>query len=434
MKYYSTRDKKNIVSFRTAVMDGLAKDGGLFMPLSIPALHQSMIAEIEKYSFHEIGYEVSKKFIGGEIPNQKLLTIIESAFNFPAPLVELSNQLSVLELFHGPTLAFKDFGARFMAKTMEYFAKDLDKELNILVATSGDTGSAVAHGFYGVEGINVFILYPKGKVSLIQEQQLTTLDKNITALEINGTFDDCQRLVKDAFVDDELKAKLNLSSANSINIARLIPQTFYFINAYRQIKDRTKRIIVSVPSGNLGNITAGLFAKKMGISITKFIGATNRNDIFTEFINTHKFNPRSSVHTLSSAMDVGNPSNLERIIDLYGDDVVEMKKDISSSSWSDEATRESIKEVFEKYNYIIDPHGAVGYQALKQFLHTNDFKNVNGIVVETAHPAKFKSTVDETIGRDIEIPERLASCLTKKKSTVLLDNDFKALKDYLVNA
>lgn len=422
------------MSFKTAVMEGLAKDGGLFMPESIASLPHSMMQEIEKYSFQEIGYEVSKNFIGGEIPNQKLLTIIESAIDFPAPLVELSDQLSVLELFHGPTLAFKDFGARFMAKTMEYFAGDLEKELNILVATSGDTGSAVAYGFYGVEGINVFILYPKGKVSLIQEKQLTTLDKNITAIEVNGTFDDCQRLVKDAFVDDELKAKLNLSSANSINIARLIPQTFYFINAYRQIKDKTKPVVISVPSGNLGNITAGLFAKKMGILITKFIGATNRNDVFTEFINTNKINPRSSVHTLSNAMDVGNPSNLERIVDLYSEDAANVRKDISSSSWSDELTKEGIREVFEKYNYIIDPHGAVGYQALKQFLSSYDAGSVNGIVVETAHPAKFKSTVDETIGRDIEIPERLASCLTKKKNTVLLGNDFKALKDYLVNA
>lgn len=434
MNYYSTRSKNNFVSFKTAVMEGLAKDGGLFMPESIASLPHSMMQEIEKYSFQEIGYEVSKNFIGGEIPNQKLLTIIESAIDFPAPLVELSDQLSVLELFHGPTLAFKDFGARFMAKTMEYFAGDLEKELNILVATSGDTGSAVAYGFYGVEGINVFILYPKGKVSLIQEKQLTTLDKNITAIEVNGTFDDCQRLVKDAFVDDELKAKLNLSSANSINIARLIPQTFYFINAYRQIKDKTKPVVISVPSGNLGNITAGLFAKKMGILITKFIGATNRNDVFTEFINTNKINPRSSVHTLSNAMDVGNPSNLERIVDLYSEGAANVRKDISSSSWSDELTKEGIREVFEKYNYIIDPHGAVGYQALKQFLSSYDAGSVNGIVVETAHPAKFKSTVDETIGRDIEIPERLASCLTKKKNTVLLDNDFKALKDYLVNA
>jgi threonine synthase len=433
MNYYSTRNKNNFVSFKTAVLKGLAKDGGLFMPESIAVLPPSMIQEIEKYSFQEIGYEVSKNFIGGEIPDQKLLTIIESAIDFPAPLIELSDQLFVLELFHGPTLAFKDFGARFMAKTMGYFAGDLEKELNILVATSGDTGSAVAHGFYGVEGINVFILYPKGKVSVIQEKQLTTLDKNIIAIEVNGTFDDCQRLVKDAFVDEELKTKINLSSANSINIARLIPQTFYFINAYRQIKDKTKRIIVSVPSGNLGNITAGLFAKKMGIPITKFIGATNRNDIFTEFINTHKFNPRCSVHTLSNAMDVGNPSNLERIVDLYGEEVDNMSKDISSSSWSDEETREGIREVFETYNYVMDPHGAVGYQALKQFLSLYDAGSVNGIVVETAHPAKFKDVVEDVIQKEIVMPARLATCLTKEKKSIQMGKEYSKLKDLLLN-
>ncbi|MHB8930201.1 MAG: threonine synthase [Melioribacteraceae bacterium] len=433
MNYYSTRSRNNFVSFKTAVMEGLAKDGGLFMPELITVLPQSMLKEIEKYSIQEIGYEVAKNFITGEIPNPKLLTIIESAIDFPAPLVELSEQLFVLELFHGPTLAFKDFGARFMAKTMEYFAGDLNKELNILVATSGDTGSAVAHGFYGVEGINVFILYPKGKVSLIQEKQLTTLDKNITAIEVNGTFDDCQRLVKDAFVDDELKAKLNLSSANSINIARLIPQTFYFINAYRQIKEKTKPVIVSVPSGNLGNITAGLFAKRMGIPIKKFIGATNRNDVFTEFINTHKFNPRSSVHTLSNAMDVGNPSNLERIIDLYDDDIVEMRKGISSSSWSDEEIRKGIREVFEKYNYVIDPHGAVGYKALKQFLSTYDAGSVNGIVVGTAHPAKFKDVVEGVIQKEVVIPERLADCLTKEKKSIQMEKKYSDLKNLLLS-
>ncbi|MCX6169283.1 MAG: threonine synthase [Ignavibacteriales bacterium] len=433
MNYYSTRSKNNFVSFKTAVMEGLAKDGGLFMPESIAAMPSSMVKEIEKYSLQEIGYEVSKNFIGREINDQKLLTIIENAINFPAPLIELSEQLSVLELFHGPTLAFKDFGARFMAKTMEYFAQDLNKEFNILVATSGDTGSAVAHGFYEVEGINVFILYPKGKVSLIQEKQLTTLDKNITAIEVNGTFDDCQRLVKDAFVDDELKAKLNISSANSINIARLIPQTFYFINAYRQIKDKTKPVVISVPSGNLGNITAGLFAKKMGIPITKFIGATNRNDVFTEFIDTRKFNPRSSVHTISNAMDVGNPSNLERIIDLYNDDHVEMEKDISSSSWSDEETRKGIKEVFEKYNYVMDPHGAVGYQAIKQFISSYDAGIVNGIVVETAHPAKFKDVVEDVIQTEIAMPDRLADCLTKEKKSIQIGKEYSELKNLLLS-
>jgi threonine synthase len=432
MNYYSTRDKNKFVNFKTAVMDGLSKDGGLFMPESITALPASFISGIEKYSFQEIGYEVVKRFVGLEIPDQKLASIIENAINFPAPLIELSDQLSVLELFHGPTLAFKDFGARFMAKTMEYFTGDLNKELNILVATSGDTGSAVAYGFYGIEGINVFILYPKGKVSLIQEKQLTTLDKNITAIEVNGTFDDCQRMVKEAFIDEDLNAKLNLSSANSINIARLIPQSFYYINSYSQIKDKTGPVVISVPSGNLGNITAGLFAKKMGIPITKFIGATNRNDVFTEFINSYRFNPRSSIQTLSNAMDVGNPSNLERIIDLYGNNVDDMRKDISSSSWSDEETEIGIREVFEKYNYVIDPHGSIGYMALKRYMKSDGAESVKGIIVETAHPAKFKDIVENVIHNKVEIPERLSVCMDKEKKTVNLEKTFSSLKDFLM--
>lgn len=404
------------------------------MPETITALPRSMISEIEKYSFQEIGFEIARNFVGEEIPNNDLLTIIESAINFSAPLVELSDQLSVLELFHGPTLAFKDFGARFMAKTMEYFTKGSDQELNILVATSGDTGSAVAYGFYGVDGIKVYLLYPSGKVSYIQEKQLTTLDKNIIAIEIDGTFDDCQRLVKDAFVDSDLNKKLNLSSANSINIARLIPQSFYYLNAYRQIKDKTKPIFISVPSGNLGNITAGLFAKKMGVPIAKFIGATNKNDIFTEYLNTSQFSPRKSFQTISNAMDVGNPSNLERIIDLYDGDIERIREDIFSTSYSDEATKDGIKELFEKFKYVMDPHGAVGYLALKNYLLSINADRVSGIIVETAHPAKFKTVVEETIGKEIEIPERLAACLNKEKKTIRLNNDFTSLKEFLLNA
>jgi threonine synthase len=432
MKYYSTRDKNNLVDFSTAVMDGLAKDGGLFMPVNIPQLSSSFIKDIEKVSFQEIGFEIVKRFSGDEIPHEELKSIIDSAVNFPAPLFELSEELSVLELFHGPTLAFKDFGARFMAKTMGYFAHGLDKELNILVATSGDTGSAVAYGFYGVEGINVYLLYPKGKVSLIQEMQLTTLDKNITALEINGTFDDCQRLVKDSFVDKELNTKLNLSSANSINIARLIPQSFYYANAYRQVKDKSRPLVISVPSGNLGNITAGLFAKKMGIPIAKFIGATNSNDVFTEYMRTAKFNPRKSVLTLSNAMDVGNPSNLERIIELYDEDIEKIREDIFSVSYNDEETVEGIKELYDKYNYVIDPHGAVGYRAWKKFNESGELKNAYGIIVETAHPAKFKDAVEETIGSEVEIPERLAVCLNKEKKTIELNSEFSSLKEFLM--
>ncbi len=433
MKYYSTRNKNYIVDFRTAVMDGLSKDGGLFMPAEIPALPQSFIGELEKLSFEEIGFEIAKRFVEGEINLADLHVIINEAINFPAPLVKLSEELSALELFHGPTLAFKDFGARFMAKTMGHFVKGSSKQLNILVATSGDTGSAVAYGFYNVEGINVYLLYPSGKVSEIQEKQLTTLDKNITALEINGTFDDCQRLVKDAFVDKDLNEKLNLSSANSINIARLIPQSFYYVNAFRQIKDKSLPIIISVPSGNLGNITAALFAKMMGMPFAKLIGATNRNDVFTEYMNTAKFNPRKSVLTLSNAMDVGNPSNLERIIELYDRDIDSIRRDINSTSYNDEQTKLAIAEVFEKYNYVIEPHGAVGYNAYINYVRRNNLKNVNGIIVETAHPAKFKDVVEEMIGKEIEIPARLAVCLDKEKKAIKLDNRFDTLKSFLMN-
>jgi threonine synthase len=433
MNYFSTRDKNNITDFKTAVMSGLAKDGGLFMPESIPELPSSFISGIEKYSIRDIGFEVAKNFIGAEIPERDIYSIINDAVNFEAPLVNLADNLSVLELFHGPTLAFKDFGARFMAKTMGHFVKGADKKLNILVATSGDTGSAVAYGFYGIEGIDVYILYPKGKVSLIQEKQLTTLDKNITALEVDGTFDDCQKLVKNAFVDKELNSILNLSSANSINIARLIPQSFYYINAYRQVKDKSLPAIISVPSGNLGNLTAGLFARKMGIPISKFIGATNKNDVFTEYLNNAKFIPKKSVLTLSNAMDVGNPSNLERIVELYKGDIEGIRSDVVSQSYNDEATVDGIREIYEKYNYVIDPHGAVGYQALKSYLKENNLNEVNAIMVETAHPAKFKDVVEDTIKKEIDIPERLAACIEKEKKAVLIDTNYNSLKDFLLS-
>lgn len=430
MKYYSTKNKSQLVSFRTAVMDGLAKDGGLFMPEEIPQLASSVIADLGNMTLPEIGFEVARHFAGHEITHANLSSLLYEALNFQAPLIDLSEKVKVLELFHGPTLAFKDFGARFMAKMMEHFVQGSGRELNILVATSGDTGSAVASGFYGVGGINVFILYPKGKVSLIQEKQLTTLDKNITALEIEGTFDDCQRLVKNAFVDDDLSARLNLSSANSINIARLIPQIFYYLHAYGSIKDKSKRIVVSVPSGNLGNLTAGLFAKKMGVPLSLFIGATNINDVFTDYINTALFRPRPSEHTLSNAMDVGNPSNLERIVDLYSGDIENIRRDIRSYSFNDEDTRRGIREVYERFRYVIDPHGAVGYLALDYYLKANN--NLIGIVVETAHPAKFKDTVEQETGKKIDIPERLAACLHKEKKSVQLDGSFNSLKEYLL--
>ncbi|MDP2038397.1 MAG: threonine synthase [Ignavibacteria bacterium] len=432
MKYYSTNSKNKLFSFEQAVMKGLADDGGLFMPQSIPNLGEEFFANIESKSFTEIALEVSKHFIEEEIPQTKLEEIVTEAINFPAPIVEIDINLFVLELFHGPTLAFKDFGARFMAKTMGYFAQKENSHLNILVATSGDTGSAVANGFYNTPGINVYILYPKGKVSKIQEQQLTTLDKNITALEIDGTFDDCQRLVKAAFVDPELSSKLNLSSANSINIARLLPQSFYYMEAYKQIPDKSCPVVFSVPSGNLGNITAGLLAMKMGLPIHKLIGATNKNDVFTEFIKSGNFNPRASVQTLSNAMDVGNPSNLTRIIDLYSNSIQDIRNDIYSTTFNDEQTRVAVKNVFEKNKYVIDPHGAVGYLALQKFLKENSPQKFTSIVLETAHPAKFKDVVEKELSIEVEIPERLAACLTKEKRAVELSSDYKSLKEFLL--
>ena len=432
MKYYSTNNKSNLVSFETAVMQGLATDGGLFMPSEIPKLEKEFFNSLEQKAFQQIGFAVAEKFIDGEIPLNDLSDLISQAINFQAPLFKLSDNLSILELFHGPTLAFKDFGARFMAKTMGYFVSKRSTELNILVATSGDTGSAVAYGFYDTPGINVFVLYPKGKVSFIQEKQLTTLDKNITALEIDGTFDDCQRLVKTAFVDSELNKKMNLSSANSINIARLLPQSFYYIEAYKQIPNKKLHTIVSVPSGNLGNLTAGLIAKKLGLPINKFIGAVNSNTVFAEYVNEGKFEPRTSIQTLSNAMDVGNPSNLVRIQELYSHLLKDVQFDIYSESNDDNETRKGIKEVYEKYNYIIDPHGSVGYLAFKDYIKKNSLKDYYGIILETAHPAKFKDVIEEELKIDVEIPERLAVCLKKEKKTVGLSSDYKELKGYLI--
>lgn len=432
MIYYSTENKKITATFEEALMQGLSPDGGLYMPATIPTLENSFIENLSDYTFQDIAFEIANKFIEGEIPENKLNEIIYEAINFPAPLIQLNDRISVLELFHGPTLAFKDFGARFMSRAMSYFAEKSDKKINILVATSGDTGSAVASGFYGAELINVFILYPSGKVSEIQEKQLTTLDKNVTALEIDGTFDDCQKLVKSAFVDEEIKNAINISSANSINIARLIPQTFYYFEAYKQIENKKDDIYFSIPSGNLGNLTAGLFAKKMGLPVVKYVAATNSNSVFTEFINTGEFNPRPSVQTFSNAMDVGNPSNLARIIDLYNHDNSIIVKDINSNSHNDQQTIEMMKSTYEKYNYVIDPHGAVGLLALKEFISENNINEYSSVVFETAHPAKFKDTVEDALGIKIELPETLQKCISKEKRSTKLSNDYKEFKEYLL--
>ncbi|MCX6149883.1 MAG: threonine synthase [Ignavibacteriales bacterium] len=431
MKYYSTNNKNNLVSFKQAVQKGIADDGGLFLPTQIPVMEQEFFKNISSLSFKEIAFTIARQFIEDEIAEDDLESIINQTFNFPSPIVSLNKNLFVLELFHGPTLAFKDFGARFMANTLSYFIKNESKEIVILVATSGDTGSAVANGFYNVEGIKVILLYPSGKVSKIQEQQLTTLGGNITALEVEGTFDDCQRLVKEAFADKDLNDKLNLTSANSINIARLIPQSFYYFNAYAQVKEKNNPIIFSVPSGNLGNLTGGLIAFKMGLPVHKFIAACNSNDVVTNYIKSGLFIPKPSVQTISNAMDVGNPSNFARIISLFKNDYELIKKIIFSRSYSDDETRNSIKEIYENYKYVIDPHGAVGYLALKEYLNgeTNIY---NSIVLETAHPAKFKDEVESVINKSIQLPDSLKECLVKEKHSVILSNSFDEFKSFLI--
>lgn len=432
MKFYSTNNRSAEFSFKDAVINGLAPDGGLFMPERIPQLEQSFFEELPNLSFQEISFRIAKLFIEKEIPENDLAGLIEDAINFPAPVVKLNDKINILELFHGPTLAFKDFGARFMSRVLGYFAGQQNEEINILVATSGDTGSAVASGFYETEGINVYILYPSGKVSEIQEKQLTTLGKNITALEIDGTFDDCQRLVKQAFVDPELISKIKLSSANSINIARLIPQSFYYFESFKQLRRNDSKIIYCVPSGNLGNLTAGLFAKKMGLPINKFIAATNANSVFTEFIETGKFSPRPSVSTYSNAMDVGNPSNLARIVDLYQEAHSIIVKEIDSNSHNDRQTIDSIKKVYNDFGYIIDPHGAVGILAISQFMEQNNIEDYQTVVLETAHPAKFKNTIDSALGIEIEIPDRLQKFIDKEKYSIRLSNNYKELKQFLL--
>ena len=357
MKLYSTKHISPDVDLKEAVLKGLPPDNGLYMPYEIHPLPQKFWDNLDSYTFCEMAYHIAHNFIGDYIPSAELNKIIQEAYDFDAPLIEVGDY-SVLELYNGPTLAFKDFGARFMGRLMGYFLRNNDKEVNILVATSGDTGSAVAHGFLNVDGIKVTILYPKGKVSEIQEKQFTTLGANITAIEIDGTFDDCQALVKQAFLDKELNEKLTLSSANSINIARLIPQSFYYIYAYKQLDDKSLPLYFSVPSGNFGNMTAGLFAKKMGLPITKMIAATNSNDVFTVYHETGKFEPKQSVQTISNAMDVGNPSNFARMMDLYGNDAEKVREDIAAYSYNNEQTADCIKKVFNDYNYVMCPHTA----------------------------------------------------------------------------
>ncbi len=428
MKYYSTNNKPVRISLHDAVVQGLAPDNGLYMPEQIPTLPASFFDSLHKKSFNEIGFEVAKNLIGDDIPEAELRKIIEHTIQFDAPLVAVDN-VHALELFHGPTLAFKDFGARFLSGLLGYFARQQSREITILVATSGDTGSAVANAFLNVPGTRVVVLYPSGKVSEIQEKQFTTLGGNIIALEVSGSFDDCQRLVKEAFLDNELKNSLFLTSANSINIARLIPQSFYYFYAYAQLKQPDKPVVVSVPSGNFGNLTAGLIAKRMGLPIQKFLAVTNANNVVPEYLHTQRFTPRSSQQTISNAMDVGNPSNFVRMLDLYDQNFTKLSHDILGYHFLDDATRSAMQLVFKNSNYVLDPHGAVGYLGLKEFLKTNS--NYTGIFLETAHPAKFKEVVDDSIQHSVHLPPRLKEFMIGEKKSISISANFSDFKSLL---
>lgn len=432
MQYYSTNGTAPKASLQDAVVRGLAPDKGLYMPERIPTIPQAFFNNIGEMSFHDIAYVVANTLFGEDIDSATLKEIVNDTLNFDIPLVHVDENRYSLELFHGPTLAFKDVGARFMARLLSYFNKQKgSKEVNVLVATSGDTGSAVANGFLGVQGVRVFVLYPKGKVSKIQEAQFTTLGKNITALEISGTFDDCQALVKSAFMDEELNEKLQLTSANSINVARFLPQMFYYFYAYAQLAKMGKpldNVVISVPSGNFGNITAGLIGKRMGLPIKRFIAANNRNDIFYQYLLSGNYNPRPSISTIANAMDVGAPSNFARILDLYGNSHSAIKEEISGYTYTDEQIAETLKDTYNKTNYLLDPHGAVGYRSLLDGLNENEI----GIFLETAHPAKFKDTVESIIDNNVSIPGKLAAFMKGNKSTIKLPASFSNFKKYLL--
>lgn len=432
MKYYSTNRQERNVSLEEAVVKGLAADKGLYMPETIKSLPASFYDHIEELSFQEIACRVADAFFGEDVPTDTLNQIVCDTLSFDAPLVPVSDGIYSLELFHGPTLAFKDVGGRFMARLLGYFIrKEGKQQVNVLVATSGDTGSAVANGFLGVEGIHVYVLYPKGKVSEIQEKQFTTLGQNITALEVDGTFDDCQALVKAAFMDQELNAHMQLTSANSINVARFLPQAFYYFYAYAQLKKAGKadNVVVCVPSGNFGNITAGLFGKYMGLPVKRFIAANNRNDIFYQYLQTGVYSPRPSVATIANAMDVGAPSNFARVLDLYGNSHAAICADISGATYTDEQIAETVKNVWQAYHYLLDPHGACGYRALSEGLKPGE----TGIFLETAHPAKFKDTVEGIIGEPVEIPAKLQAFMKGEKQSVPMSKEFAAFKNYLIN-
>ncbi len=431
MKYYSTNKKAPIADLHKAVVKGLAEDRGLYMPEIIKKLPQDFFDNIEKLSFQEIAYKVADAFFGEDVDAESLKKIVYDTLAFDCPVVEVEPNIYSLELFHGPTLAFKDVGARFMARLLQYFVRQEGKEeVNVLVATSGDTGSAVANGFLGVDGIHVYVLYPKGKVSKIQESQFTTLGQNITALEVDGVFDDCQALVKSAFMDEELNKHMKLTSANSINVARFLPQAFYYFNAYARMKEKglADKLVICVPSGNFGNITAGLFGHEMGLPIHRFIAANNANDIFYEYLQTGKYNPQPSKQTIANAMDVGDPSNFARIYDLFGGSHERITSRISGATYTDAQIMETMRQCHKDTGYTLDPHGACGYRALKELLQPGE----TGVFLETAHPAKFKEKVDAILNGNIQIPERLANFMRGRKQSIEMSKDFNDFKDFLM--
>lgn len=435
MQYYSTNGSTPKVSLQTAVVKGLAADRGLFMPERIPTLPKAFFNNIGNMSLQDISFVVANTLFGDDIENSTLKDLVYDTLNFDIPLRHVADNKYSLELFHGPTLAFKDVGARFMARILGHFNRQENNDeslVNVLVATSGDTGSAVANGFLGVPGVRVFVLYPKGKVSRIQEAQFTTLGQNITAIEVDGTFDDCQALVKSAFMDSELNAHMKLTSANSINVARFLPQMFYYFYAYAQLAKRGQdlsNIVVSVPSGNFGNITAALIGKRMGLPIKRFIAANNRNDIFLNYLNTGVYTPKPSVATIANAMDVGDPSNFARVLDLYKHSHKAISDEISGYSYTDEQIAETMTKTYKETGYILDPHGAVAYRSLEEGLKPEE----TGVFIETAHPAKFKSTVESIIGEEIDIPDRLAAFLNSDKQTVELPTSFDKFKQFLMS-
>ena len=430
MKYYSTNKQSPIVGFKEATIRGQAPDKGLYFPEIIPFVDKDMISNIDSYTNEEIAFRIIAPYVGNGIPEDRLWEIVKETVNFEIPLVKVNDTISSLELFHGPTLAFKDVGARFMSRCLGYFVQGDSRKVTVLVATSGDTGGAVANGFYNVEGVEVVILYPSGKVSPVQEKQLTTPGKNIHALEVQGTFDDCQQMVKQAFADKELTDKLFLTSANSINVARWLPQQFYYFYAFKQWEQKNNPPVISVPSGNFGNICAGILAMQSGLPVKHFIAACNVNDIVSEYLQTQELQPKEAVATLSNAMDVGNPSNFVRILEIFKHQFPLLKNKLSAYTITDAETVSTIREVYEKYNYILDPHGAVGYLSLHRYLSAHPGQT--GLFLETAHPVKFPEAVESSIGKRIEMPVAVRSLMDKEKQSELIKADYQQFRDYLL--